>query len=95
MASISDTLRQQPGIYSDPTPILTGYGQGNDMYGGGSIPQYGPNYTTRPAGSWGTPAPQPQYPGGYTMVSISHTIIRNEHLLTLVSPINEAKQSTW
>jgi len=71
----SDTQKQQPGIYSDPTPVVTGYGRGNDMYRGGPIPQYESNYAVRPARSCGTTAPQqpqPQCRGGYTMPSSQH-----------------------
>ena len=88
----SDTQKQQLGIYSDPTPVVTGYEQGNDMYGGGPIPQYESNYAmgpARPARSCGTTAPQrpqPQCRGEYTMVS-SHTMVRLSICLPSFPPL--------
>lgn len=72
VASYHNAQFYSSGIYSDPIPVPTGYGQGNDPYGEGSIRQHESNYAALPAGSWGTTAPQPQYHGGYTMPSSQH-----------------------
>lgn len=65
--------------------MTTGLEYGNNVYGGGAIPEYASNNAT-----WGAPASQLQSHGGYTMVSVSHRMSK-DHLLIL--PFYEDERS--
>jgi len=53
----------------------TGPEYGDNVYGGGPIPEY--DLSNARAESWAPPASQPQNHGGYTIVSVSHSISKD------------------